>query len=375
MMERSAELAKFREYPYRLLPDEKVTIWAGYPTIKAQLLRLVESARSDRVGLYQFTALHGELGTGKSHALRFLSYYIGEEHRDEYQSLVTYLPRVAVDARTDFVAIYRAIIRSLRVQLREVAERLSEQIEELADQRRHASGRKVAERDTIRRDVITEIGGADAAILEMLLKLAVNESSAMSDLLGDKRNDLIANEYEAVRALGALVRFSTRGVGTGEPPAKCVYVFLDEIEAIADFPSAMQVSINNGLRDTVNAAPEAFCLLVGLTGDAAYLEGLFDTNLISRLTTEPIEFGPLDVPESMAFVQELHQAYRQDGAGVDDNYPFTEDALQEIIAMTTDKTPRALLRSCRVVLEQAVLQGGFDGHAPITPEQVDEYLV
>jgi hypothetical protein len=63
-----------------LVPGQKVTIWAGYEDVKRELLDVVDSCRSDRVGLSEFVVLHGEYGTGKSHDLRYLQYYITEAH-------------------------------------------------------------------------------------------------------------------------------------------------------------------------------------------------------------------------------------------------------------------------------------------------------
>lgn len=128
--DKTLELAKFREYPFRLVPGEKVTVWAGYEEIRQRLFEAIESCRNDRIGLYQFAVLLGELGAGKSHALRYLRYKITEERKDEFRSLVVYLERLKVAPKTDFLAIYKTIIEILADELKGIGEMIRVRVEQ-----------------------------------------------------------------------------------------------------------------------------------------------------------------------------------------------------------------------------------------------------
>ena len=86
---------------------------------------------------------------------------------------------------------------------------------------------------------------------------------------------------------------------------KAFYLFLDEFEVLADLESKAMVAINQSLRDLLNACPEHLCLLLGLTGDAALVEGLFHTYLLSRMTREPIPIPSLDQTQSILFLKEV----------------------------------------------------------------------
>lgn len=381
-MERSTELAAFSDYPYRQLPGERVTVWAGYPDIKSRLLRLAEAARSDRIGIYQFAVLHGEFGTGKSHAMRYLLNYIRSERSDEFKSIAVYLPRIAVQAKTDFFQLYRAIVDQLRPQLAQLALDLDSNLVATVDSHRATLGEQMADeasvRQRIRERLIEQDGGDQAAVLRAVLSLAGSQSAeGLKQLTGDSRTDQIHvdNDFAAVQALTALVSIATKPL-FGAPAARlCFYLFLDEVEAIGDFSNSNAVSVNNGLRDVLNGAPEAFFLLAGFTGEAAKVEGLFEESVIARLTTDPIELPALDEENALVFLRDIHRAYRLPAATVDDDFPFDELGLRELIRRTGDRTPRQLLRNCRIVLEGAVLDGQFDGDAPISADAVAELLI
>ena len=75
------QLAKLTSNPFTLVPGRRVTVWAGYKELQQQLLDIVKSCRSDQVGLSEFVVLHGDYGAGKSHALRYLEYWITDAKR------------------------------------------------------------------------------------------------------------------------------------------------------------------------------------------------------------------------------------------------------------------------------------------------------
>lgn len=381
-MDKSTELGRFTSYPYRLLPSERITVWAGYPEVRAKLMRIVESARTDRIGLYQLGVLHGELGTGKSHAMRYFLNVILDAHRKDFDSIATYVPRLAVEAKTDFLALYRAILRLLRPQLVEVASRLDRTLSEAAVVRRGELGEQVGEETDVmqrlRARMVADHGGDEAPVLAALLALiAADGSDGFSLLLGESRtNSLrIESDFEAIRAMGAIIRFATTPIFSDAGVMKCVYIFLDEYDVIADFSNANAISISNGIRDLVNASPEALCILLGFTGDAARLEALVDESVIARMTTDPIELQPLDDDDALAFLREIHVAYRRAGAKVDQDFPFTEKGLRELISRTSERTPRQLLRSCRTVFEGAIGAGTFDGTKAIDGDEIGDLLI
>jgi len=382
------QLAKLTSNPFTLVPGRRVTVWAGYPELQQQLIDIVESCRSDRVGLSEFVVLHGDYGAGKSHALRYLDYWITEARRDEFQAAVVYLETPKVAPTMNFVAIYRKIIENLTAHIRETSEWLDMAIEDAV--RKEKPG---ARRDEL--DIAIDEKYRDPNItpsfppLALLLKgIKENKADAMSLLSGvtprSARLDTydlirpIDTEYDAVKSLGAYVNLCTRGTsalseGDVLARSKAFYFLLDEIETILDFKPAEALSINQGLRDLINACPENCCFLLGMSGDARNVFAIFTTPVMRRMSRNPIAIEPLETEQAVSFLKAVLKGYRSDPDDPDE-YPFREDALRKIAEETQNKTAAELFRSCRRVLEKAVLANRLTAGGWIEATDAEEFL-
>jgi hypothetical protein len=384
-MTNTLSLARLTGNPFTLVPGEKVTIWAGYPNLRQTLLDIVESCRSDKVGLSEFAILHGEIGAGKSHALRYLENWITEVNKTEYQSAVIYFKSLKLAAKMDFVAIYRRAVELLLDHLRETAEWLDIVIEESVTQGNTLREAEIKERKDVKyRD--TSISPAFPALPLLLRGLKNHEEDALKILFGQSDKNLgkygltspIDNEFSAVNCLGAYINLCTRGTtalsqGNELGRNKAFYFFLDEIEMLQDFKPAEVVSINQGLRDLINACPENCCFLFGMTGDTRNIFALFDQHVMRRMSREPIEIHPLADDQAVTFLKEVLKSYRLDPSDPDE-YPFREDALRKIAEETQEKTAAGLFRSCRRVLEKSVLQGRLQPDGWIEVQDVQDFL-
>ena len=69
-------------------------------------------------------------------------------------------------------------------------------------------------------------------------------------------------------ALAAFINLCTKPIGGDNDNAisKCFYLFIDEVETLRDFPLRNVQSVNQGLRDLINACPETFPLDAGSVG-------------------------------------------------------------------------------------------------------------
>ena len=393
-MDNTLELAKFTDQPFRLLPGEKVTIWAGYHEIRKQLLEVVESPRVDRVGLYEFAIIHGALGTGKSHALRYLKYLINQERGEEFNSIVCYVERLRVAANTDFMALYHAIMRLLKEDLTQVGEmvdRIAEKRVEQAwdaaseDLKRHVRKQDFQEKELPK--IYSQLSPTYPALPSLLSAVRRGDNIASAVLGGGKPkgasvaryglDSFIDTEYEALRCLSAFINLCTKieSDTTESSLFKCFYLFIDEFERIRDFPIRNVQSINQGIRDLVNACPEHFCLLLGASEEAAGIEAYIEDDVMTRLSRELIEIPELDVEQAVSFIKEVMQQYRQPDAKVPETHPFVDDALREIALQTTQRTPRNLFRDCQTVLRKAVLAGSLETKGVIDVTDVQEFMV
>ena len=392
-MDKTLELAKFTDQPFRLLPGEKVTIWAGYHEIREQLLEIVKSPRVDRVGLYEFAIIHGALGTGKSHALRFLKYLINEERGEEFNSIVCYVERLRVEANTDFLALYRAIMRLLKDDMKKVGEVVEKIADKQVDEAWEAASADVTKlmkrqdfRDRTLPTIYSRLSPTYPALPRLLSAAYQGDEVATTILLGGKPktaiskyglDNLIDTEYEALRCLAAFINLCTKtdNDATYLPLFKCFYLFIDEVERLRDFPTRNVQSINQGIRDLVGACPEHFCLLLGASEEAAGIEAYIEDDVMTRLSRELMEIPELDVEQAVNFIKEVMQQYRQPDAKVPETHPFTDDALREIALQVTQRTPRNLFRDCQTVLRKAVLTGSLETKGVIDVADVQEFMV
>lgn len=385
-------VAKLTRNPFTLVPDNKVNVWAGYKELRKELLDIIESCRSDRVGLSEFTILHGDYGSGKSHALRYLQYWITDAEEEDFNAQCVYLDTMKVAASMNFVALYRKIMESLISHIQETAGWLDLAVEESAkEQVPDGSLQEQGEMiDRLYRDLeITPLYPP----LQLLLRGVKNsDSEALALLLGDKLSGRgtmdkyrsygmtgpIDSEYDATRCLGAYVNLCIRGtdvLSEGEVLArnKAFYFFFDELEVVGDFRPQEALSINQGLRDLINACPENCCFLFGMSGDVRGMYGILTQAVIRRMSRDPLPIEPLSSQEAVAFLKEVLKAYRSDSRDPDE-YPFLEEALMAISEETQMKTPSDLFRGCRRVLEKSVLSGALTPGGSIDAEMVRSTL-
>lgn len=391
-MTTTLEIAKLTRNPFTLVPEEKVIVWAGYTDLRAQLLDIVESCRSDRVGLSEFAILHGDYGAGKSHALRYLQYWITEKERNEFNSACLYLETMKVAASMSFVALYRKIMELLILHVRETADWLDLAVEDTARHRIPDSRRQELDEaiESIYGDPSVTPGYPPLSLLlrgikngsEEPLRLLLGErlpgQGAMQRYRSYNMMGPIESEYDATKCLGAYVNLCTRGTAAlseGDVLArnKAFYFFFDELEIVNDFRPQEVLSMNQGLRDLINACPENCCFLFGMSGDVRDIYGLLTTPVLRRMSRDPMAIEPLTSEGAVEFLKQVLKGYRSDPLDPDE-HPFREDALLAIAEATQNKTPSDLFRGCRRVLEKSVASGALTGEGLIDTNMVAETL-
>lgn len=391
-MSTTMEIARLTSNPFTLVAGEKVTVWAGYEQLRSQLFDIIESCRSDRVGLSEFAIIHGDYGTGKSHALRYLQYWITEREKNEFNSPCVYLATLKVAASMNFVVLYRKIMEQLLPHVGETAEWLDRAVEDTSRKRRPDSRRQELnnEIDNIYRDPGVTPGFPPLSLLLRGIKNGNDE--ALRILLGEKLSGQgamkkyriynmtgpIASEYDATRCLGAYVNLCTRGAeilteGDVRARNRAFYFFFDELEIVTDFRPQEVLSLNQGLRDLINACPENCCFLFGMSGDVRDIYGLLTTPVIRRMSRDPLPIAPLDPDEAVDFLTQVLKGYRSKESDPDE-YPFNKEALFAIAEGTQNRTSSELFRVCRRVLEKSVLSGALTSGGTIDAVMVSENL-
>jgi hypothetical protein len=385
-MSTSTEIARLKKNPFTLVPEANVDVWADYENVRQALLDVVTSCRTDQVGLSEFVVLHGEIGTGKSHALRYFHHYITVTHVDEFRSPCVYLESTKLAKKTDFLVIYRRVMEALRNHVSDTAARIDAALEEKAEASGVSRPQDILNaKEALWRNSAQTLAPQFPSLIP-LLRGTIDNPHAFSVLCGTESKGLedfqltgpIDSEYDATKCLSAYVNLVTNPSREVLPerlfPAnKAFYLFIDEVELLQDFKQDLVLSINQGVRDLINGCPQAFCLVFGVSGDPRVLFAIFDKFVVRRFSRDPIEIQALDEQESVRFLKEVLKNYRSDPSDPDE-YPFREAALLRIADKTQDKTAAFLFRSVRRVLERAVLTGKLQPNGWIEVADVDAFL-
>ena len=389
-MNSTLQIARLTRNPFTLVPATEVDVWAGYEILRNQLLDIVVSCRSDRVGLSEFTILHGDYGIGKSHSLRYLQHLITKQEPEDFQSPCVYLETLKVASTMNFVALYRKIMELLIPHIQETAQWLDLAVEETAKRDSSTSVRINNVIDGIYLDsrltpgfpalgrLLKGINDGSAGSLDLLLGGKLSGSGVMERYQNFGMTGPIESEYDATRCLGAYVNLCTQGTSILSDSDivgrnKAFYFFVDELETVADFRPQEALSINQGIRDLINACPENCCFLFGMTADVRDIYGFLSTAVIRRMSREPLEIEPLTSDDAVDFLKQVLKGHRVDPNDRDE-YPFQIDALAAISEATQRKTPSELFRACRRVLEKCVLSGELSSGGMIDVEMVKKNL-
>lgn len=388
MNSKTAELAKLTRNPFSLVADTNTDVWADYKDVREKLLDVITSCRVDQVGLSEFVVLHGEIGTGKSHALRYLQNHILNEKPEDFQAPCVYLESTKLAKKTDFLAIYRRVIEALRKHIIETAHTMDTAFEQKAKATGATKAQEILQaKQRLWRESAAELAPTFPSLILLLHGVIEDESNAFTLLCGGKGTDLgkyqltslIDSEYDATKCLSSYINMviaPNRDVLPASvfPGSRAFYLFIDEVELLQDFKPAEVLSVNQGVRDLINACPQGFCLIFGVSGDPRILFAIFDKFVVRRFSRDPIEIQALDDEEAVRFLIDVLRNYRLNPADPP-AFPFDKDSLQRIAEKTPEKTAASLFRNARRVLERSVLTGRLEEKGVIGQMDVDEFLI
>jgi len=163
----------------------------------------------------------------------------------------------------------------------------------------------------------------------------------------------MTTDYDASLLFSYCVRIMTYPFN-GTCATDAVYIFMDEIESLPEFPNAAQSSIRGGMRGLIDACTEHLFLVLASTGsDASEMWGILDNALMQRLSREPLALPTFEDADAKTFIKEVMKLRRIDGYANDEYWPFDELGFNEFVNLCPDpKTPRKLLVSAQRILRK-----------------------
>ena len=378
---------KLEEYglekdPFPIVPDGAVYNWAGREELRDDLLDVVKGVRARDIGVTEFVVLHGELGSGKSHTLRFLKTAI-EHDKDEFDSVAIYLERPRVANKLNFLELQRYIVRELgRNRLEGCCQRVKDLVDETVSELAEGAGLgHVADKSSFLEDAIERLPSHDRDMVRLLRRGASDGAEVYEFLVGNRAcggkeyEGKVDSDFMAAKVLSDLFRVATSEIRPEERVWESVYLFLDEGEVLFDAKSAESEVVFSGLRELINGLPYRFGLFVTFTAATALIEAVMPQHLLKRMTLPYIEIPALEDGEAKEFLRTQLDFSRVEGSEYNGtHYPFSEEAIGYIVEHTTSMTPRHLFIDCKRVLERAIRREQVAAGEEITEEMAARIL-
>ena len=342
--------------PFSLTPDADIRFWAGLPESKRALEDVILSVRNDDVGSSEFVILNGAFGAGKSHALR----YFAKKAR-ESDGISIYLEDILATPKPTFSALAERLTHSIG---REVSQRLTTAVQDTIRQCREATNAQ------------QPVAVDDQAIIRRFVSEADQDTASHILSYSEIPSLINKSDYDVVRRLSSVLRLSTSRIGESEPAFQAAYLFLDEIESLADQTAAVQIAFFASLRSLINALPEHFALVLSFSMPTGVLESYIPPYIWERMTRPIIEIAQLSVEEATQFVEEYLACIRPDNDYIPPQpfYPFAHEALLTIFEQETSLVPHRILNHLRRVWERAARHELLQEGEEISREDAERIL-
>ena len=376
--------------PFTLQPASVVTNWAGRSAERQLLTDIVTTPLATDIGTSEFTVIHGEYGSGKSHALRYFQSMVNDVDAVRFRSVAIYVPTIKMDQKTTFLRLYKEIIQLANMnELISLAKAVNEKFiaakddvrKELTGEQR-GMGEAISD-DYLETEVLRSVDSSDLPMLRLVLHLAEESEEAIAYLQGSGTppaniglSSRVDNDFAAAKTLGGLFRVLTLSIRGQEPACLATYLFLDEVEAILDDRQTDVIQFFQGIRNLVNELPYHFCLLLSFSGETALIEAVMPQAILQRMTRQYyVELPPLTPDDAKVFVRDLLEQHRPEGFELANPYhPFTEESIELTLERVSQITPRHLFRALNLILIRAVRREGLEGGEEISADVAGSIL-
>lgn len=329
--------------PFPFVPSAEVTIWAGLPKTREALEDVVVTVQPDDVGTSEFVVIHGDWGAGKSHAMRYFTHSINKLGKNK----AIYLSEIGGGKGLSFSVL---------------CERIRDQLNEDETRNRIIGTVKRSVEKLSEKTIEEKIPHPDRKIVRSISREG-------------KIPELGKDDYSATKDLGVLFRVITSSIDGDEPAFGAIYLFLDEVEFVANEKAPLQIAFFNSLRSLLNEVTEHFALVLSFTLPTAVVEAVVPPYLQDRMTRQYIECQEFDTEEAKKFVQEYLSLVRPDNFSHSQPfYPFSEAAINTIFEREPTLVPRKILMHLRRVWLRVARAGDLQPGYEISKEMADEIL-
>jgi len=365
-------ICQFKSFPFDIKPTTSPEVWAGRPDFLNELNYFKNNVIENH--LAEFGIVCGDYGSGKSQALVHVRHMVEEEARERgYDVLCVYIPNpCGLGGKQNFVENYQFVVsqgigESTVANICKAAkDAIQASVSEtMTKEELQGMLSDTTAQETKYKGKFVELMTDPPIPYEMLDYLIASSTQAWEWLSGHKAHNNIGNisvqpltsDVICARALAQLVILATKCPTSSKDPAyKAVILLVDQAENIAQLPGRTYQDHIAGWRTMIDEIGGMFGLLWAMDGRAEDILGNFQEAIQRRQTIDSrkLSLELLYDDEPKEFLEQVIAVFRKEGASVPtETYPFTDEALQEIVSLTAVTTPSNLLNSTRRVFTRA----------------------
>lgn len=371
-LEELVSLCQFKSFPFDLKPSLSPEVWAGRHDFLQELNYLRKNVIEDR--LAEFGIITGTYGSGKSQALLHLRYLIQRDMQaNDYEVLCPYIPNpCGLGPKQSFIENYQYIIaqgigqKNIQAICRGAKAVIQAAVSDTKTKEElTALISDETARTALNKSKYHEFMTDPPIPYEVLDSLIAGESQSWEWLSGQKPVGSVGritvqpmtSHTVCARTLANLIILATQSPTPSKAsPFRAVFLLVDQIENLIELGAKVYQEMVAGWRTLIDEVGKGFCILYAMDGKSQDILSILGEPLETRLTIDPNKLS-LDVmydDEPVEFLKQIITSFRITGAELpSDIYPFTEKALDEIVALTSTPLPRNLLTACRRVFTRA----------------------
>ena len=348
--------------------DPRLAVWAGQIQERAQLEKFLSRSRAEQVGNSNLILLHGDWGTGKSHALLWGMHWLKQISKGG-KSSAYYIPTLKKDkGRPTFAGAFVEDLIAKTTLLDDVVEYrqfLKSQITKFREE--NNLGSKVGDDDVI-----------EKLIPAVELYNFAKELDKQDDV--QKVRDLLIpkglTDYQAMvtfTRIANLFVYELRFKNETRRFRQSVHLMIDELDILRQASTKDILEVNDLIRHLYDLCPNCFGLVLAVSAEQELLSSIFAEYILTRVNRQ-IEFKPFDRESSVEFATQIMDAMRLDAADTNKMgaFPFTKQALDAVLGQLTFRTPRKVVNVMQQVIEEARLKGLNPTSEPIDVETLDK---
>lgn len=341
--------------------DPRLEVWAGQAQERMQLEKFLSRSRADQVGNSNLVLLHGDWGTGKSHALLWGTQWLRKITAGG-ASAAYYIPTLKKDkGRTSFAGAFVEDLVAKTTLLEDVIEYRQYLKTQMSKYREENSINAKVPDDEIIEKIIPAV-----ELYNFAKELDRREGEDIRAFLMPKG----LTDYQAMVTFTRIVNlfvYEIRFKNELRRFRQSVHLMIDELDILRQATTKEILEVNDLIRHLYDLCPNCFGLVLAVSAEQELLSSMFADYILTRVNRQ-IEFKPFDRATSFEFVTQIMDENRKDRDDLTRKgaYPFTDEALDAVLGQLTFRTPRKVVNVMQQVIEEARLaeldpsQGGID---------------